>query len=351
MESNLLSQINAATPLPTFIETYLARSTNSTLHDFFVFAHQMLADRSRVATVTLPYSSELFYALWTLLEWNMLRVADSTFAEYIFGLKRVHFAGFRPEMRLAEVIETPFAALRLRPLTMSGKLWSVFLQGLLPYIRLLLSRRYTKLTDRSDDAVLQRSAEERRSPFVRQLNRLIETLFPVLQFSLDGATFAYEVAYLLEKSPFLSPLLHLNKIVVRRLTSLDGRKLQSSPAAKRVLMLAQMLLLVIMLGFRYLEWRSSARSSSASGLEAEGVAGTVPPPPMDDQLSLPPGATLPPHGECPVCKREIVNPAVNSATGIVCCFPCLQQFIREHGRCPVTNNPTVLQSIRRLFEA
>lgn len=55
-------------------------------------------------------------------------------------------------------------------------------------------------------------------------------------------------------------------------------------------------------------------------------------------------------GHCPVCSRAVTNAAVLTTSGILGCYPCLQQYVREHRLCPATGRQTTVEQIRRVFE-
>jgi hypothetical protein len=53
---------------------------------------------------------------------------------------------------------------------------------------------------------------------------------------------------------------------------------------------------------------------------------------------------------CALCVKPRTNPAVASS-GYVFCYPCINRYVSEHARCPITALPTTCESIRRVFES
>ncbi|CAJ1007609.1 putative Pex2 / Pex12 amino terminal region containing protein [Leishmania naiffi] len=92
-ESNLLSQINTSSPLPTAVEVQFTTSISQSLYKAFQFAHTLLAEKSDRAAALLPWSDEIYLAVSGMLERLMLQHADTTFSEMIFALRRAEIDG------------------------------------------------------------------------------------------------------------------------------------------------------------------------------------------------------------------------------------------------------------------
>ncbi|CAD2217605.1 peroxin-12 [Angomonas deanei] len=88
-ESNLLSQINIKSPLPTFIETEIINSINSSLRKTFQFCHLLLSERfDFIAEKTFYYNDEIYLIFNIFMERLLLWNAQTTFTELMFGLQR-----------------------------------------------------------------------------------------------------------------------------------------------------------------------------------------------------------------------------------------------------------------------
>jgi peroxin-12 len=351
-ESNLLSQIDIGTPLPSFVEVQLTRTLNSTMHEAFVFAHTLIADNFDTARVWLPWSSELFYSVWGLLEWRLLTHVDASFSEYLFGLKRSVLA---PVPRSALQSATPVTELTFRPLFQRHRILSWISVIVYPYLKRILRQKYDKLTAGTPDAELERRSIERRFPSAVWLHWLMVHVYPILHVVCEGSSFIFLIAFMLGKTPFLSLWQQVSRMVLKRATRRDQIAAQSNPVARKTVMVTQMILAATVLGFRLLEWRRApqqpAGGSSNAAADSASAEPIVPRLDVEAAVAAVPGAPTITPGSCPVCNHQVANPAVNTVSGVVCCYPCLQQAVADRGVCPVTNQPTILQNIRRLYEA
>lgn len=355
-ESNLLSQINVNTPIPTFVETHLITSLNNTMHDAFVFAHAMIADRNEGATLLaslLPYSSELFYGLWGMLEWQMLKHVDSPFAEYLFGLKRnqVQIDSATTRAFPSPVYRDATVPMTFRPLSSRSRIAIWISLILYPWLKRLLRLKYEKLTGGSPDAIVERQSLERRYGTIAKLwHNAVIRLYPLLHILCEGSSYVFQLGYLLERTPFLSAWQYFHQIAAKRVTGRDQISIQSNPSARKVMILSQLILTLMMFGFRVLEWRRGATNTNEP-VDPEGHGTRIVQRPDIEREYSAKHEGLPAAGICPVCSVRISNPAVNTASGIVCCYPCLQSHVESEGLCPVTRKHTNMQNIRRLFEA
>lgn len=349
-ESNLLSQIDIGTPLPSFVEVHLTRTLNSTMHEAFLFAHTLIADNFDAARVWLPWSSELFYSLWGLLEWRLLAHVDASFSEYLFGLKRSVLA---PLPQRALQSQTPVTELTFRPMSQRHRILSWISIIVYPYLKRILRQKYDKLTAGTPDAELERQSIERRYPAAVWWHWVMIHLYPVYHVVCEGSSFLFLVAFMLGKTPFLSLWQQLSRMVLKRTTRRDQLAAQANPVARNTMLITQMILAATLLGFRLLEWRRAPAQGGpgAHAAESNPAEPIIPRLDVEAAVAAVPGAPRVNPGHCPVCTHRVTNAAVNTVSGIVCCYPCLQQVVAERGVCPVTNLPTVTQNIRRLYEA
>lgn len=194
--------------------------------------------------------------------------------------------------------------------------------------------RYDELLSNDADAQQLISSREQRFALYTVFHRLLRLLFPLLHIAVEGSQFVFDIAYLLEKTPFASIWLWWHRIGIRR-TRGGG-----SPKG-RVLVYA--LLVVASYGIRL--FQTSFRRSNGTG----GPVVVLPPPSTVNTAVGTTSAALI-AGECPVCKRSVTNPATNVASGSVGCFPCLQSYIEEHGTCPGSGVASSVLQLRRLYE-
>ncbi|AYU78224.1 peroxisome assembly protein, putative [Leishmania donovani] len=458
-ESNLLSQINTSSPLPTVVEVQFTTSINQTLYKAFQFAHTLLAEKSDRAAVLLPWSDEIYLALSGMMERLMLEHADTTFSEMIFALRRAEVdgplaaapplssssaaasgpssPGLRPGARgrylrwlllgpppvttpeeramnfindgvssqlrvhasapadaavaaivspdmatptplmdagatdstaavgsaadaaalsqlksveLLKAEHAPYGYLRFKTLSRRNKVISLLLLTLKPYLERKAEQWYVRNTDTSVDAVAMRNAYAYRYPHrAALLHFLAKYVYPIYHVMKQGSRFLYMMCFLLEMTPYTSPLHRVFGIALRRSTLEDS--LATGPRAQRALLVARVVLILVFCGFRLLDFtRNADGASSPRQIREEGLP--IPPPPvLGSDVPLPEDrSSLPKAGECPVCRRHVTNAAVCLISGIVGCYPCLQGYVQEQRACPVTHQSMGVEQIRRVFE-
>ncbi len=53
---------------------------------------------------------------------------------------------------------------------------------------------------------------------------------------------------------------------------------------------------------------------------------------------------------CPICHKIINNPAILTVSGNVFCLVCISEKIKKELKCPVTNVPCTMNSIRKIYK-
>lgn len=485
MESNLLTQINVLSPLPSFLEVEVVSNLSRSLHKTFQFAHVLLAEKVNAAALLLPYNDEMYFVMIGLLERMLLFNADTTFTELLFSLRRGKLTGptaalpprpalssllrsrvegrhttswcrwlrfvllgpspmLTPEQRamlyvndperyksqsravpssaitasrgndlmgkiaLTDAINSdappPPASLRVvpdimnscaagtledtvvqastmdqltaleklsadrssyghlsfKPLTKTQKMISLLLLTLKPYLEKKIADWYASETDDATDAVAMRDAYAHRYPVRAKILRfLVKYVYPFYHITTETASFFFKLCYLLELTPYSSAPHRLVGIALRRATAEDALT-ASNPRAQRAMLISRMLLLLIFFGFNVLEFSRNAGGTSTATLGDEALP--LPPPPVvgvdvplpeiGDQpnFGAPMTYPVPTPGSCPICRKRVTNAAVCGASGIVGCYPCLQEHVRTHRTCPVTGKGMSEKLIRRIFE-
>nr|CCC94581.1 putative peroxisome assembly protein [Trypanosoma congolense IL3000] len=393
IESNLLSQLNAASPLPTFVEVELVNSINTTVAKAFQFVHVFLAEKIDYLDGLLPYNSEIWLFLHILLEHRLLFHADTSFAEMIFNLRRGAIVspphplpnqgklswllcGPAPVAPLeARAMDTPIAAdsravdeamfglkaseilaagsapyghLKFRPLSRTQKYITLFLLTIKPYLRKRLNAWYEANREEQPGVQPLSSARPNGQGLGARVKQLLLRLYPVLCASWEGLNLTFKILFLLELTPYTTPIHRLLGIVLRRSTGEDLIA-SSNPRAKGALMLGRVLIVVLLFGFRLMEFSGVTGGVSTPEGNSDDLA--IPrPPEWGVDIVAPPGTPEPRPGICPVCGRPVTNAAVCAGSGVVGCYPCLIQFAREKGACPVTRVPMSLECVRRIYE-
>jgi peroxin-12 len=412
MELLLLSQFNLDSKLPTFFELVIQERLTDTLRDLFRFLHSTTADRlGGIALRSLPYSTEVFYIMWTFVERLFLNHFDGTFSECCYDMKRVGItpkalqsssngvvavvagsaaaasgvaaaegevpSDTTPSQPLVKPAEAsaalvpdsialdglghavdPTDAYTLRKLSNRQRIMSLLLSTVVPYLRTKLQNYYKALTDPSPDAQLLRETQERNSPWRKGFNTVFLKVWPIVQFIYDSLTLVYWVRYMFDRSPYCCPSFQGMGVALRRLEREDYAKRQNpTGSAARVLGWGFMALNSVVVGMRFLQWWQTNRNANEVATSLSSEALPIPPPPQPTaphphyvaEQEVAGRPALEP-GKCPVCHNDVANPAVNIASGYVFCFPCLQQQVQARGCCPVSHLPSTVQHIRRLYE-
>ena len=341
----ILSQFNLDSPLPTFFEMRAQEELMPLLSSGFRYGMTVTAQRLVPLAKVVPWSEEIFAVLWALLDYKFLKAIDSTFSENFYGLKR---AVAPPGADIMKDIEKGEVRAYHR-LTKRHRILSVLLSVLLPYIRAKLTEHMWRCKEEEGTA-----AESNLSRRRLALRRVYKKVYPYVHFAFEIVTCVYWLRYLFE-SPWWSPYLHANRILLRRLDRADYVALQSSPHTSLLERTGNFILWTIVC-FRVLEWWNSteaARDDTAGdagigggGATASGLRGSLPPPPAPSEVA---SATIS-TSECPHCKHSVTNPTLNAATGIVYCYPCIHQYVEHHAEDPVTRSPCTLDHLRRIYE-
>lgn len=204
-------------------------------------------------------------------------------------------------------------------------------------------------------------------------------IFPFLHMSVEGINVAYAFAYMLGKSVYSNPSLHILGQVVGRYTMKDLKEMVEkeddknsqimvapSDLSRFIKKSASMgILIALLMGWmgqfrRELRRRrrqiftqgsnifnSTARNIGENAAE-DGNFMTIPPP-------FPPsikrdGTQIDPS-LCPLCEEERINP-VASTSGYVYCYKCIIMSIRNNGKkCPITGMPCTESQLVRIYES
>ncbi|KAJ1983464.1 ubiquitin-protein ligase peroxin 12 [Dimargaris verticillata] len=284
---------------------------------FELIAQDKLRDLLKPA-LSYALADEVFAALMVVVEKNYLEQFGSSFAENIYGLKRVRI---NPVGRSHQLIR----------LDIYKSL--AFLVGL-PYLKEKLDLWYSQ---RSGGAAASLLGDQWEPP---ELAALPPTVY-------------------------YTPWLHLMRLRVQRMTMSDymGQSIQqalplsSHGPTTRLGRLYQLVARLASLGlgflkvllpmsvffFRFLEWWYSSDFYKASQ--------NIPiPPPPPSLAPHPNGIAVPKEPQlCPLCQQPRTNPAILPDSGYACCYPCLHQYVSDHQLCPITRVPATVDAIRKLY--
>ncbi|EJT97716.1 hypothetical protein DACRYDRAFT_119374 [Dacryopinax primogenitus] len=313
---------------------------------------------------------EEFYALLMLvIERHYLRTTNASFSENFYGLKRRK----KPIFEIERANIAAGGAGDHETLTPRARLLSLlFLVGV-PYLRAKAEDVYEQLGGGLDPDLAGAETSQPRQISTSQTARArmlaaakqaFKVAYPYANSAYHLWLFAWNIAYLFNKTSYYRPWLALIGVDLRRMTVEDMRMsgvvpsaaTQSQPLVQRLLALfrpstilssLKQLLPLSLLTLKFLEWWYSP-ASPARFIERTTQGPPIPPPaPLSPH---PKGVGVDPekYGQCPVCKQEIVN-ATALPTGWICCYVCAYQWVKEKGTCPVTKLEVRVDELRKIL--
>ncbi|TPX32063.1 hypothetical protein SmJEL517_g04765 [Synchytrium microbalum] len=361
-----LSNLGATSgDLPSYFELVNEDKMRDMLRPALRYVLTVYAQRyPRYLLRVVNHHEELYALLMILVENHYLREWGSSFAENFYGLKRIPTRkGFRG--RVSE------------KLTDYHIFASLICLVVIPYAKGKLDEYYETVSggpggqlfgDTFDE---EEEAEHESSMIPRILKRskkLFKTVYPYADGTYAALLFAYQLAYMYNKTDFYSPWLHLSGVEVRRMSPRDfkehsekeelvkkardaafasGSPLQMakyfmSLVSTRGFDFLKYFLPMSIFFFKFLEWWYQ------SGYHKQANAQPIPPPPEP----------IPPHPEglavpedrsiCPICNKKRTNPTM-LPSGFVFCYPCIFRYVEENGQCPVTFMKATTEQLRKVY--
>ena len=73
---------------------------------------------------------------------------------------------------------------------------------------------------------------------------------------------------------------------------------------------------------------------------------------LDNRLVKPPFKASGSHGfnYCQLCNKEFRNPTVLSVSGYVFCYTCIEEYVKRHGKCPLSGLTCSLQGLHKIYK-
>ena len=53
---------------------------------------------------------------------------------------------------------------------------------------------------------------------------------------------------------------------------------------------------------------------------------------------------------CQLCNKEFRNPTCLAVSGYVFCYTCIEEYVKRHGKCPITHINCNLQSLHKIYK-
>lgn len=258
--------------------------------------------------------------------------------------------GAAPEvMNASQVMKADkslYGHLRFKKLSVLQRMVSLFLLVGMPYLKRRLAVWYEQQVDSSPDAAAARESYKRDHPRTAEFYALMaKYVYPVYHVTFESFNFLFEFFYMLELTPYTSPLHRLFRIALKRSESSDS--VGSSKGTSRALLAARVMLLLFYYGTLLVQFTTRHFNHHQTEISSGSVDMPIPSPP---QFSVDTGRPSFPvvAGVCPVCHSSINNCSVLTVSGVLGCYVCLHEYTTEHKRCPVTLQPASVQQIRRV---
>ncbi|KAK9916810.1 hypothetical protein WJX75_007322 [Coccomyxa subellipsoidea] len=368
---------------PTFFELIAADRLMPSLRAAVIYTLSVFAQRRPVLHRVLDWEDEFFALVTAFLDRQSLANSSATFADTLYGLRRAPYAPNEPSRSLTPqqqnvtllfLVGVPYVKAKLEALYNRHRRPTEGLLGLTvrrPVAPESTAAQQQSLLDRGSGSRWRQRIAQVRAVALAAFMRL----YPWLHMLQEGLSFSYQLAYLLQASPYFSPTLHILRQHVERAS---GQQLVLADRAKRqqrrqeivgvrssgnfIVRLVQEgllrtgyafsdhtrnALILAIFGFKLLEWWYT---SAEDKLAAEKKL--TPPPPPPPPMPAPGGMALPSVPSlCPICRQTRTNPAMTTVSGYAFCYPCLFNFISQEGCCPVTRIPATIDSVRRLYQS
>ncbi|OQR96448.1 hypothetical protein ACHHYP_15798 [Achlya hypogyna] len=333
------------------------------------------------SSTPVKHFHESYALLKLLIERYCLAHYDSLLSERFYGIKRVELTEGSTE-----------------PLSERGRHLSLLFSVGVPYIKAKLDAYYHSLvattvgvrSDDEDDGMVAIPSDHplldppsKMERFWRQwktlriwaqLKKSFVDLYPAAHFGYEGSFLMYQWMYLFGYTRHFTPFLRAMKMAFARITPTDITTFDQKRLLKRADVLAQLearpsivnslrkavykstwlaldhsqtIMILTIVSFKFVEWMYSDLNPRQPALGPLNCP--PPPPPLPPQLHDSAIAVTSEVQRCGLCQRTRTNPA-SCASGFVFCYPCIHQYVAEHGECPVTRLPCDVASIARIYE-
>lgn len=352
---------------PSLFELVAQEQLRDLLQPALKYVLSFFAQRYPRYLLRIVNRHEEFYAvLMFLIERHFLRMHNASFSENFYGLKRRR----RPYIDTQVVKGAPSSkGLRNQDIRAS-LLFLIFI----PYLRAKAHDYYDQLGggigSHLDDSLGPHQIHALADNNLRaRLRRNFKVLYPWLNALFEILLLSFNLAYLLDLTPFYRPWLWLTGVDLQRIGSENfgsttiprqGNNFSSRKhgiyywirhqltASTRLLLDSLRLLLSTAIVFiKFLEWWYSPTSPARSLITS----------PHDPPI--PPPVVLTPHlqgvgfdktsyGKCSICHESIDN-ATAFPSGYVFCYRCAYSQAKKYERCPVTLLPVQVWQLRKIL--
>lgn len=332
---------------PSFFEVLAQESLTATLRPALGHFLKFIAEKNPDSYGWLyRYGDEIYALLDLILQNHFLAKTNGSFSENFYGMKRISLSSS------GEANKTLKRAEHLK---------SLFFLIFVPYIKHKLDKLFTKWKERySSSSSSSRSSQTT----MHKLQTIYIRIYPFIHMSWEGSFLVYNMRYLFRSINCHSPYMHLSGL---KLVYLSPEDLPKSPATHKNVNVSSFRSKLFrgskqLLGFlaiclsqglsvgvfflQFLEWWYMYGDHQA---QLAFTSLPIPQPPKDE-VNPDLKHLLPENkSRCPLCQRNRTNETTLSTSGFVFCYPCIFNYISNHGCCPITKYPTSLDQVIKLY--
>jgi len=345
---------------PSYFELVAADRLTNSLKTAVSFVLRVYSENRESVRLLLRFEDEVLLALSALLETGSVFQHAASFSEALYGLARRSVATQPPK--------------RLTAIQLSMSLASIL--GV-PYVQSRLMKLYQDLTahENSLRAIFPTPPDE--SLTLRNFAmRCFLNGYPYGRFCTEIVTWCYQFLYLVGRSDYYSPWLHLMNLQIFSISPDELRKEEKMRILKRLMALRNIqdrvsnewlrsllvnalksyhfltdnlrtALICAIFIFKALEWWYLVGEERLKERRKLPI-----PPPPPPPVPHPDGIELPTNRPdlCPLCMSVRTNPTQLTASGYVFCYACIFDYVSLRSSCPVTLVPAHLNQLRRLYK-
>jgi len=391
---------------PSFFEMLAQQELMTYIRPAIRYSLAILSQRHPRLIWFALHSDEIFAGFSLLLEHHHLKYYDASFSEHFYGLIRVKTLSNRENVNGVEKPKHEGPS-NLIPISTRDRNVALLFLVILPYLKAKMDQWYTSIapsrvfnlsnmqTDRwipspsvpeNPSSILPSTSAATETTRItnasleslqvsvgierlkRRIRLFFRNLYPFLNAFYEGSFFLYHLLYLYNRCNYFTPLYHLERIQMSRMSLLQMDTQNLKVMKQRhdrwrsltgggplialwkyfshyyddILDYSQYILPISIFLYKFLEWFYTENRLSAN------TALPTPPPPEPPKRI---GLELPVvRGHCAICKRPRTNSALCCTSGFAFCYPCLFHYVSHHKKCPITHLPTEIDQIRKIYE-
>ena len=292
------------------------------------------------------YTDEIYLLIHSAIEYGYLKRYDSLFSEYFYGMKRVGL-----------------------DVGNKKRILSIVFSLCLPYLKSKLDEYYEEIE--KFDLNLDSS----------KIKKIIKKLYPYFHLVYSLTFLFYKFKFIINKSDFNSPLLHILGLKLVYNMSNDQNNIQKSTQSFifTILKYLNYAFTSFIFLLQFLKWHEQYVDNESFDLNSNSSLSFVnlyklivkksdvkkgeeynddqnstliEPPKLPTKLTLDSNyykLLMNDKQLCPLCMSKRKNECALSVSGFVFCYTCIFKFIKQHNRCPITGYQCTTKNIIRIY--